>query len=133
MPPANRDIPRGPDGGLPACWLLAAPRRRRAHRLLAVQPARGHPAAHPGAPGQDPLAGGTRLPGAQDRPGPGPLRGPLLHRLASPRHVGLPGPGLLHPAAAGPKSGCAGLTLYAVLRELQLLLAVITRARPTLP
>ena len=21
--PANRDIPRGPDGSLPACWLLA--------------------------------------------------------------------------------------------------------------
>jgi hypothetical protein len=36
--------------------------------------------------------------------------------------------GLLRPAAPGPKSPCAGLTLYAVLRELQLLLAVWTGA-----
>jgi hypothetical protein len=37
-------------------------------------------------------------------------------------------PSLRHPATPGPKSGCAGLTLYAVLRELQTLLAVMTGA-----
>jgi hypothetical protein len=32
----------------------------------------------------------------------------------------------LHPATPGPKSGCAGLTLYAVLRLLQPLLVAVT-------
>lgn len=59
--PANRDIPRGSDGSLPAAGRMA-PRRLRAQRLRAVQPGRRGPPAGPGAPGQDPLADRTRLP-----------------------------------------------------------------------
>jgi site-specific DNA recombinase len=66
----------------------------------------------------------ARRPRTQARPGPGPLRRPQLCRLAPPRHPDRGRPSLLHPAAPGPKSPCAGLTLYAILRELQTLLAV---------
>jgi hypothetical protein len=58
--------------------------------------------------------------------GPGPLRGPHLVGLAPPRHPGHRRPTVPHPAADQPKSGCAGLSLYAVLRELQALLATWT-------
>ena len=115
--PANRDIPRSrrrqPPGVLAAGRMAA--RSRRAHRLLAVHPAGGHPPRRAGPAGQDPLAGRARLPRAEDRPGPGPLRGPLVHRLAPPRHPRRPRPGLLHHAPHRPKSGCAGMTLYQVL------------------
>jgi hypothetical protein len=57
---------------------------------------------------------------------PGPLRGPHLRRLAPPRHPGHRRPAVPHPAADQPKSGCAGLSLYAVLHELQTLLATWT-------
>src|SRR4051812_49927602 len=99
---------------------------RRAHRLLAVLPARGHAAAGAGPAGQDPLADRARLPRAEDRPRPGPLRGPHLVRLAPARHPGHRRPAVPHPVADQPKSGCAGLSLYAVLHELQALLATWT-------
>src|SRR4051812_11798155 len=103
-----------------------AARGHRADRLLALRPARGHAAARARPAGQDPLADRTRLPRAEDRPGPGPLRGPHLHRLASPRHPGHRRSAVPHPAAHRPKSACAGLSLYAVLRRLQTLLATWT-------
>ncbi len=102
--PANRNITRGPDGSLPECWLLA-------ERPTGAE---------------NPLAHRTRLPRTQRRPRPGPLRRPILARLAPPRHPHLHRPGNLHHAAPHPKSPCAGLTLYAVLRRLQHLLATWT-------
>ena len=132
--PANRDIPRARRRH-PARVLAARPmatRRARAHRLLAVHPARRHPAAEPGPPGQDPLADRARLPRTEDRPRPGPLRGPLLHRLAPPRHPGHRRPPVPHRTAADqPKSSCAGLTLYKILHQLQVLLATWTGPCPT--
>src|SRR3954469_4630746 len=126
--PPGRAQPHRPVGHR---W-LAAPRLAagrmaagggRAHRLLAVRPARRHRPARAGPTGQDPLARRTRLPGAENRPRPGPLRGPHLDRLAPPRHPGHRRPAVPHQPAQRPKSACAGLTLYAVLRDLQALLA----------
>src|SRR6266545_1348457 len=74
--------------------------------------------------------GRARLPRAENRPRPGPLRGPLLPRLAPPCHPRRPGPGLLHPAPDRPKSACAGMALYQVLHELQIVLALILGACP---
>src|SRR3954470_20078232 len=144
VPPRTDVLPlrgaAGPPGGAPpgrpagrrrltaggvAAGRVAA-RGRRAHRLLALLPARGHAAGRAGPAGQDPLADRTRLPRAEDRPGPGPLRGPHLHRLAPPRHPGHRRPAVPHRTPQRPKSGCAGLSLYAVLHELQALLATWT-------
>src|SRR5262245_34923228 len=105
-----------------------ARRQGRTHRLLAIQHSPRHATGRTGPAGEDPLADRTRLPRTQDRPRPGPLRRPQLHRLAPPRHPHRARASLLHDAGPGPKSPCAGLTLYAVLRELQHLLAVITGA-----
>src|SRR3954453_425661 len=99
---------------------------RRAHRLLALDPAGGHPTGRAGPAGQDPLADRARLSRTEDRPGPGPLRGPHLQRLAPARHPGPRRPAVPHLAAEQPKSGVAGLSLYAVLHELQALLATWT-------
>jgi hypothetical protein len=55
---------------------------------------------------------------------PGPPAGEVQLR------GGRPGPGVLHPAAHRPKSPCAGMTLYQVLRELQIVLALILGACP---
>jgi hypothetical protein len=66
----------------------------------------------------------------EGRAGPGPLRGPLLQGLAPSRDAGVGRPRLRHAAAPGPKSGCVGLTTFAVLRELQLLLACWAGACP---
>ncbi|SNQ48626.1 conserved hypothetical protein [Frankia canadensis] len=108
-----------------------APWPTRTHRLLAVHPARGHPTATPRPPREDPLADRTRLPRVERRPRPRPLRRTHLHRLAPPRHPRQHRPSRLHPAPPRPKSPCAGLTLYGVLRTLQTLLAVWTGACPT--
>src|SRR5579859_702417 len=105
-----------------------ATRRERTHQVLAVQHGPPHTAEDPGTPGEDPLASRTRLPRTQDRPRLGPLRRPLLHRLAPPRHPHRSRPSFLHPAAPGPKSNCAGLTLYTVLRLLQRLLVAMAGA-----
>src|SRR3954466_7756021 len=99
---------------------------RRAHRLLALVAARRHTPGRAGPAGQDPLADRARLPRAEDRPRPGPLRGPHLRWLAPARHPGHRRPVVPHRAADQPKSGCAGLSLYAVLHELQALLATWT-------
>src|SRR4051812_12826622 len=125
-PPPSRPAGRGrlAAGGVAAGRMAAG--GRRAHRLLALLPARGHAADRVGAAGQDPLADRARLPGTEDRPGSGPLRGPDLGRLAPARHPGPRRPAVPHPAAHRPKSGCAGLSLYAVLHHLQALLATWT-------
>src|SRR6266545_228935 len=58
----------------------------------------------------------------QGRAGAGLLRGPLLVGLAPSRDAGVGRARLRHAGTAGPKSPCVGLTTFAVLRELQLLL-----------
>src|ERR1700745_577717 len=58
------------------------------------------------------------------------MRGPLLRRLAPPRHPRRPRPGLHHHDPHRPKSACAGMTLYQVLHELQIVLALILGACP---
>ena len=124
--PANRDITPADDGSLPEAWLIAEwpTGADRTHRLLDLQPARRHPPQGTRPPGQDPLAHRTRLPGTENRPRTGPLRGPLLDRLAPPRHPRHRRPPLPHhPAAHRPKSHWAGLTLYALVRKLQRALA----------
>src|SRR2546429_7407606 len=100
----------------------------RTGQVLSVQHGQTDVSEDPGPAGEDPLADRTRLPGTQDRPGHRPLRRPLVRRLAPPRHPRRARPSLLHPAAPGPKSACAGLTLYAVLREPQALLAPMAGA-----
>ncbi|TKS96182.1 hypothetical protein E4U91_36185 [Streptomyces lasalocidi] len=54
-------------------------------------------------------------------------------RLAPPRHPRLRRPPLLHPATTGPppKSRGAGLGLYQLVRELQILLTTWNGACPT--
>ena len=54
--------------------------------------------ARTGPAGENPLAHRTRLPRTQNRPRPGPLRGPLLARLAPPRHPRHRRPPLHHQA-----------------------------------
>ncbi|TDD62984.1 hypothetical protein E1298_44160 [Actinomadura rubrisoli] len=51
--------------------------------------------------------------------------------MAPPRHPGHRRAPVHHHTAPGPKSGCAGLTLYTIIRELQPLLATWTGACPT--
>ncbi|MGW6413435.1 hypothetical protein ACWF95_41410 [Streptomyces vinaceus] len=105
----------------------------RTRSVLAVRPACRHPADHPGPPGQAPLAHRARLPRDETGPGPGPLRGPHLHRLAPPRRPRLRRARPLHPATTGrsPKRHGVGLSLYRIVRELQTLLATWTGACPT--
>src|SRR6476661_8939272 len=105
-----------------------ATRQIRTHRLLAVGPAPRHPTPTTGPTRQNPLAHRARLSRTQRRTRTGPLRRPQLHRLAPTRHINGAGPSLLHTTSVRPKSPCAGLTLYAVLRELQTLLGIWTGA-----
>ena len=62
------------------------------------------------------------------RPRAGPLRRTQLPRLAPPHHPHRPRPSLLHPVTPRPKSACAGLTIYVVVRELKQLPVVMTGA-----
>jgi hypothetical protein len=55
---------------------------------------------------------------------------PTGYWLAPPRHPGGPGSGLLHHDQGRPRSPCAGMTLYQVLHELQIVLALILGACP---
>jgi hypothetical protein len=57
----------------------------------------------------------------QKRPGPGPLRRPLLARLAPPRRPRDRRPRLPHRTTPGPKSSHTGLTLRHIL------LVIVTR------
>lgn len=90
--------------------------------FLDIEPAARDARRRAGAVGEDALAHRTRLPRAQTRSRPGPLRGTHLARLAPPRHPRHRRPSLPHPQAARPKSPHAGLTLYQILDLLQDLL-----------
>jgi hypothetical protein len=54
----------------------------------------------------------------------------FLARLAPARHPRRPRPGVHHHDQDRPKSPCAGMTLYQVLHELQIVLALILGACP---
>src|SRR6266511_49930 len=111
--------------------LRMARRSRRADQVLALQPARRHTAQAARLARQAALADRAGLPRAQRRTRARSLRRPLLPRLAPPRHARLARTRLPHPGTAQPKSACAGLTLFQVLRELQQLVACWTGACPT--
>jgi len=87
--PASRRIPRAPDGSLPECWLLAEwpPYADEPTDYWLSDLPEDTPDRRPRPAGQDPLAGRARLPRAQTRPRPGPLRGPAP--LGWHRHVTL--------------------------------------------
>jgi hypothetical protein len=128
--PAGKPIPRQADRSVPACWLLAewppeadeptgywlstVPEDTTIEELVRLAKIRWR----------------ARLPRAEDRPRTGPLPGPLLPRMAPPRHPRRPLPGLHHQHPHRPKSACAGMTLYQVMRELQIVLALILGACP---
>src|SRR6266568_642539 len=96
-----------------------APWQGHPDQVLAGQPARGHPAGGAGRSGQVALASGAGLPRTQGGPWAGPLRRPRLAWLAPPRHAGLGRARLFDPAAAAtPKTGGVGLTLWQLLGEL---------------
>ena len=84
---ADRRVARGP---------------RRADRLLALQPARRHRARAPRPAGPAALDDRARLPPAQGRARPRPLRGPQLARLAPPLRAGHRRPRLPDPGTADP-------------------------------
>jgi SRSO17 transposase len=131
--PANREIPRAPDGTLPECWLL-----------VEWPPGRPEPTDYrlSTLPATTPLRELVRLAKIRWRiehdyrelkDGLGLDHFEGRSYLGWHRHVTLtsPRPGVLHQAALRPKSPCAGLTLYAVLRELQTLLATWAGVCPT--
>jgi hypothetical protein len=76
--PANRDIPRNPDGSLPTRWLLVEwpddAKQPTDYWLSNLDD--DNPTRRTRPPGQDPLAHRTRLPRTENRPRPGPLRRP---------------------------------------------------------
>ncbi|WP_443078957.1 transposase [Streptomyces sp. NBC_01497] len=92
-PPTARDYPS--TGSRPS-----NPTRRTCP-ILALGPARRHPADHSGLPRQAPRAYRTRLPRDERGLGPGPLRGQQLERPAPPCHPRLRRPRLWRPATAG--------------------------------
>src|SRR5690348_14346039 len=108
-----------------------ATRRTRTDPVLAVEPAGHHTQTTTDTARENALAHRTRLPRDQNRPRPGPLRRPHLARLAPPHHPRQRGARIPHPATARPKNPCAGMTLYAVLRRLQQLLAGLIGTCPT--
>ncbi len=106
-----------------------ATRQARTHRLLAVQPARRHPTARPG-PASRRSAGASNTTTANSK-----TASASTTSKAAPTSAGTatsPSPPLAQAFCTllrlRPKSRCAGLTLYAVLRELQHLLAIWTGA-----
>jgi hypothetical protein len=119
------------DGGgcrCAGCW-SSGPPVRPPGQVLAVPP--DQPAGGTGRFGQVALASGAGLPRAQRCARAGPLRGARLGRLAPPRDPGLGRARLPHPgAAATPKTGGVGLTLWQLLVELQVLLACWAGACP---
>ena len=128
--PANRDIPRASDGSLPECWLLAE-----------WPPHADEPTDYwlSTLPPDTPIAELVRL---------AKIRWRIEHDYRELKHglgldhfegrsytgwhrhvtLAVARPGLLRHAPDRPKSACAGMTLYQVLRELQLVLAVILGA-----
>jgi SRSO17 transposase len=100
-------------------------------QVLAVGPARGHPDRGAGTAGQAALESRAGRPRVQRRARAGPLRGALLAWLAPPRDPGLGRARLPHPgAAASPKTGGVGLSLWQLLEQLQVLLACWAGACP---
>ena len=106
-----------------------ATRQSRTHRLLAVQPARRHPTA-PNWSASRRSAGGSSTTTANSKTGLGLDHFEGRSFTGWHRHVTLAvlAQAFCTHAAPRPKSPCAGLTLYAVLRELQTLLTVWTGA-----
>ncbi|MFI2645766.1 hypothetical protein [Streptomyces sp. NPDC018610] len=107
------------DGVLPHRTVLVEwPASRRPDGLLDFEPACRHPGRRPGAVGEDALADRARLPRAQARPGPGPLRGPhlvptgdgplWLSAIRNPRRVLPPGRRPGESRARGPGPHLAG-------------------------
>ena len=97
--------------------------RVRPDRLLALEPPAGHRPQDTRAPRQAALADRARLSRAQARARPRSLRGPQLPRLAPPRHLRLGRSRLPDPGTPAPENQGGSLTLYALLRELQRLIA----------
>src|SRR3954452_20272260 len=96
-----------------------ARRSRRAHRLLDLEPTRGHRARAARAAGTHALEDGARLQAAEKRTRTRPLRRPLLARVAPPHCPGDRSPRVSHPRAAEPFSPAAGLTLPKVVLLMQ--------------
>jgi hypothetical protein len=122
----QRSTHRGQDGVLPQCWLLVEwpsnANEPSDYWLSDLPPDTPLPELVHLAKSRWRIEHDYRE--LKQAPGPGPLRGPLLDRLAPPRHPRRSRPALPHPASPGePKNPGAGLSLYAVLRELQYLLA----------
>ncbi len=125
--PANRTITPADDGTLPALCLIAewpTGATEPTDYWLSTLPA-GTPIAELVRLAKNPLAHRARLPRAERRTRPGPLRRPLLARLAPPRHPRHRRPPVPHhPPADTPKIRRAGLTLYAIVGKLQRALAI---------
>jgi SRSO17 transposase len=121
---------RGRAGGPLAAGRMAG-RRRGADRLLALVAAGRHTAARAHSPRQAALAHRARLPRAQRRARPGPLRGPLLPRLAPPRHARLDRARIPHARAPAPENQGGSLTLFELVGELQRLIACWNGTCPT--
>jgi SRSO17 transposase len=128
--PANRDIPRLPDGSLPECWLIAE-----------WPPGKSEPTDYwlSNLPIETPLRDLVRLAKIRWRIEHDyrELKGGLgldhfegRSYLGWHRHVTLTAlaQAFCTQLRYDPKAQCAGLTLYAVLRELQTLLGVWTGA-----
>src|SRR6266542_3099552 len=93
--------------------------RGRARQVLALQPARYHEPGAARLAGDASLAGRARLPRAKGRPRPRPLRGPLLPRLAPPRHARLARARLPHPLPGAARAARAARLLGRRLPNLQ--------------
>ena len=122
--------PAAPDGTLPACWLLAE-----------WPPDDAEPTDYwlSNLHADTPLRELVRLAKIRwriehdyrelkDRPRPRPLRRPQPTPAGTATSPSPSSPKPSAPCSPRPKSPCAGLTLYAVLRELQHLLAVMAGA-----
>jgi DDE superfamily endonuclease len=134
--PANEQLRRRAhqtDTELPVRWLLVEWPQDAAEpvKYWLSKPARRHAARAARRPREHPLAHRARLPRAQRRARPRPLRGPLLARLASPRHARLPRPRLPHPRTPAPETRGGSLTLFQLVGELQRLLACWSGTCPT--
>ena len=99
-------------------WLIieVARRRRAPQRLLDQQPPRPHQARAARPARQAAMDDRARLPPAQRRARPRPLRRTLLPRLVSPHRARHRRARVPHPGAHRPKSPAAGLTLPQAVR-----------------
>uniref|UniRef100_UPI0038CD1331 transposase n=1 Tax=Salinispora pacifica TaxID=351187 RepID=UPI0038CD1331 len=127
--PAGHRVARDPDGLLPERWLIAQWPHDEAEPVkywLSSLPAT---TSHTDLVRHGKIRWRIEHDYRELKTGLGlPLRRPLLDRLAPPRHPGHRRAPVHHRTTPGPKSGCAGLTLYMIIRELQRLLATWTGA-----